>query len=208
MVWLFSGGRAGARRGLATGGLDEGDALVCGDGSEIYQRGYRTEDPYWKGQVGKGWEGSKVVKWAAERFWGEQVAFLGNEEEMSVRVRMREGVNCKDRFREEMESKLEGIGVKVRVERGEGREVVVRPRGGSVVEAVKFIRSMLRVKEGRTRVFGKGKLVEQLVRADNEMVGVVIDREWRGANREGRVYVTKEEGTAGSVEGILHHAVL
>ena len=40
VAWLFSRWRADAGRGLAACGLDEGDALVCGNGSEIYQRGY------------------------------------------------------------------------------------------------------------------------------------------------------------------------
>lgn len=218
-------------------GIVEGDALVVLEGTQIYQRGYQTPDPYWMKLIGKDWN-AKPVQWAVETFFKEEVKGKegGGEYEVVFEKRMKEGEEEGEREgegeeegEEEGERRGEGEGEGERERKREelceriggkleemgirarvrerGRDVIVMAAAGSVVEAVEFCQMMLRIGEENTFVFGSDGLVESCVRGKGNM-GICGKRSAEKWEGFGdRIFVSKEKGANALLDGVVYYAI-
>lgn len=186
--------------------LVEPDALSALDGSELYQRQYRTPDPYWAKTVRRDWD-PKPIKWTMKQFFGDVITASPCEEDLELLYVVNSGI---DRPREcsLAEEKLKQMGLKARVLEGEdGRTIVVKPAAGSAAEVVAFCQMMLGIEESGTFVFGGDDLVGKCVRGKGNFgfCGAGSSESWDVL--EGRVYVSKDVGMGALLDGVLHHAV-
>lgn len=180
-------------------GLVEANALVAYGGSELYQRGYRTPDPYWAKTVGRDWD-PKPVRWVVENFFGGDVMFSGGEAEYELEFKRNKGRKCEKGLCQRIGNKLKEMGVTGRVvEREEG--VVVMPAAGGMQEVISFCCMMLRIEEESCFVFGGSEFVERYLG----------DSRWgicgKGGGQGERVYVSDMVGARALVDGVVHYAV-
>lgn len=196
-------------------GIVEGDALVVLEGIQIYQRGYQTPDPYWMKIVGKDWN-AKPVQWAMDTFFKEEVRGKGGGGEYEVVFERRgkkrkgegevEGGGEREGLCEKIRNKLEEMGIRARV-RERGKDVVVMAAAGSVVDAVGFCQTMLRIGEENTFVFGSDGLVDRCVRGKGNM-GICGERsaeKWDGFGD--RIFVSQEKGMNALLDGLVYYAI-
>lgn len=193
---------------IEAAGLVEPDALSALDGTELYQRRYRSPDPYWAKMVCKDWD-PKPTQWVIGEFFADQVVHAVDDSESFGLV-----YECKDGEQDRVElcrrigGKLNEMGIKARVnERGEGKRVVVTPAAGSVAELVGFCQMMLRVPEKMTFVFGGDAMVGKCVEGKESfgICGMGSGRNW--SDVEERVFVSRMEGVEALMEGVMHHGV-
>lgn len=192
---------------IRASGLVEPDALAALDGSELYQRQYRTPDPYWAKMVRKDWD-AKPAAWVVEKFFAEELEparnDVGGNEEYELMYVPKDDATAEN-ISERVQTKLREMGVKARV-RERGERVVVTPAVGSPAEVVGFCQMMLRIPEEATYVFGGQRLLSNCVEGR---------RNWGICEREGRewgsgmdrVYVSEKDGVEAIVDGVLHHAI-
>lgn len=192
-------------RSIRTANLVEPDALAALDGSELYQRRYRTPDPYWAKKVGSEWD-PKPAAWVATTFFPQELVSIDDEDtaggyELAYEVRGGDvtDVSCR------VGNKLAEMGVKARVCL-RGDRIVVAPAAGNVADVVAFCQMMLRIPEEATFVFGGEALVKSCV---EEKANWGICGKEQGAWADGleNVFVSAMEGVDAVVEGVLHHAV-
>lgn len=201
-------------RKVEEGRIVDGDALIVLDGTQIYQRGYRTPDPYWTKVVGKDWN-AKPIQWAVATFFKEEVKGKeggGEYELVFERIHGREeeeegkGKGGGEALCARIGEKLEEMGIQARV-RGRGQDVIVMAAAGSVVEAVEFCQMMLRIGEENTFIFGSDELVEKCVRGKGNM-GICGERsegKWGGFGD--KIFVSKKKGVNALVDGVVHYAI-
>lgn len=169
---------------VQSGGLVDADAVAVLNGAELYQKGYRTRDPYWAGLVGKGWE-KKAAKWIIEKEFGDDMVYSGDEGDGLIFKGKGVGI----------EGKLSDMGIKAKtVESGE-EQVWVGPAGGGVQEVVEFCMKMLNVEKDNGFLYGEEEWMK------NVDGSKIVDK---GEEKEG-VYIVK--GDDGIVEGLRHYAV-
>lgn len=188
--------------------LIDPDALSALDGTELYQRRYRTPDPYWAKMVCKDWD-PKPTLWVIGQFFEDQVAHaVDDSEEYGLVYECKDGKQNRGELCEKIGDKLKEMGIRARVsERGESNSVVVTPAAGSVVDVIGFCQMMLRIPEDMTYVFGSDELVENCV-VGKESFGICAKgskKDWRGA--EDRVFVSEKEGVEALMDGVMHHAI-
>lgn len=193
---------------IKSAGLIEPDALSALDGTELYQRQYRTPDPYWAKMVCKDWD-PKPTRWVINQFFGDTVNHAADDSEYYGLV-----FECRDRKQDRKEickligNKLSEMGIKARVkERGESTTVVVTPAAGSVVEVVEFCQMMLRIPENMTFVFGADELVASCAfgKGNFGICAAGCERKW--SDLGGRVFVSGKKGVEALVDGVMHYAV-
>lgn len=186
--------------------LAEPDALAALDGSELYQRRYRTPDPYWAKTVRKDWE-PKPIKWIVSTFFGDHAHVVESNEEYELIFR------CKDETQRselcgDIGRKLEEMGITARATVAtDGRHIVIAPAAAGAAEVIAFCQKMLGIEETNTFVFGSEELVESCVRGKGNIgiCGSASEGKWESLGA--RVYVSKANGAEALLDGILHHAV-
>eukprot|EP00177_Eucheuma_denticulatum_P000852 GFKZ01001540.1.p1 GENE.GFKZ01001540.1~~GFKZ01001540.1.p1 ORF type:complete len:282 (-),score=45.16 GFKZ01001540.1:327-1172(-) len=180
-------------------GLVEANALVAWGGSELYQQGYRTPDPYWAKTVGRDWD-PKPVRWVVENFFGADVLFSGSEAEYELEFKRKKGSKCEEGLCQKIENKLKEMGVTGRVvEREQG--VAIMPAAGGMQEIIAFCCMMLRIEEESCFVFGRSEFVEHYLG----------DSRWgicgKGGEPGERVFVSDKVGAGALVDGVVRYAV-
>jgi len=147
------------------------DTLVCLSGLQIFQRGYRTPDPYWDSQVMKKFE-SKPARYVVERFYEKELRpITAPDDDVSLRFARILGADgepvlgkSSEVLCAEVEKSLDEMGLVCRVESDDkNQEISVMPGSGSLPDAVAFIQGMLRVLPGRTLVFGRSRDFKELM---------------------------------------------
>lgn len=187
-------------------GLVEPDALATLNGSELYQRQYRTPDPFWSKTVRQAWT-PKPVSWVAQHFFSDEVEEVYEGEEFEVRIKCRDGVRVADVV-EGVSKKLSEMGISARVMVGEdARWVIVVPSAGSASEVIAFCQMMLKVEEDATFVFGGDDLISKCVggKGNRGVVGAKSEHRWEAFGE--RVYVSKEVGGKALLDGLVYYAV-
>lgn len=204
---LFSSqsGYAASMQSIKDASLVEPDALATLDGTELYQRYYKTPDPYWKKTVQQDWQ-SKPVVWALGQFFKDDVDDI-KMDDVSVRAVCNTESNIGE-ICSQVRVKLSDMGIIARVCAGEEpREITLTAAAGSVVDVVSFCQMMLKIKEDATFVFGSDNFVSSCVRGKGNvgLCGSRSEEQWDVLG--GRVFVSTEVGVKALLDGVVHHAV-
>lgn len=186
--------------------LVEPDALATLSGTELYQRGYKTPDPYWGEQVQSGWT-PRPVEWVASKFFSDEIKDIDFEQEYVVKIRCK-GSNPSADFCSRMWKKLREMGIPARVVLADSSDMVhVVPAASSPAGIVAFCQMMLSVPENSTFVFGGDDLINACVQGKGNVGLCPSGTEQRWDAFDGRVYVSKDSGIKALMDGVLHHAV-
>lgn len=185
-------------------GLVEPDALAALDGSELYQRRYRTPDPYWAKKVSKDWD-PKPAAWVVQTFFPKELARIEEDDsgEYELGYEVKEGQP--NEVCERVKIKLVEMGVKGRSSL-RGERLVISPAVGNVADVVGFCQMMLRIPQESTFVFGGENLVRSCVEGKANR-GICGKDQGDWADDFDQVFVSAKEGADAVVEGVLHHAV-
>lgn len=199
-------GYEASMKSVRDAGLAEPDALTTLNGTELYQRQYRTPDPYWAQTVCSGWT-SRPVEWVVKKFFEEEVKQIDCSVEFLVKLTCK-GDNPSVDFCTRVGKKLKEMGISSRVILGEsGADVNIVPAAGSAADVIAYCQMMLKIKEDCTFVFGGDDLINACVQGKGN-VGLCTAGSQQGWEAfDGRVYVSKEFGVKALMDGVLHHAV-
>lgn len=173
-------------------GLPEPDATAALGGSELYQRGYGTPDPFWASQVAEGWD-PKPTKWVVNKFFGDRLSLveqdrtnqgsnsLGNPFQSSLtEAEIIYGLATNAKLTDdstmaslgrEMESKLAEMGLRARVSVRNGADgnetIAVTPAASDVGNVISFCARMLGLKdEGSVCACGSQAFVQTTTNQD------------------------------------------
>ncbi|KAI0565017.1 Sucrose-6F-phosphate phosphohydrolase [Gracilaria domingensis] len=206
LLYSSRSGYAPSIKSIQDANLVEPDALAVLDGSELYQRHYRTPDPYWARTVRQHWQ-PKPIRWIVSTFFAEHIELVEGSDEFQLVFGCKDGVVRTD-VCAQLATKLTEMGITTRVSvLGDDRHIAVAPAAAGASEVIAFCQTMLGVEEKNTFVFGSDELVGSCVRgkANVGMCGVESSDRWEGLGD--RVYVSKEKGAKALLDGVLHHAV-
>lgn len=183
------------------------DALVAVDGSELYQRQYRTPDPYWEKIVGRGWD-PKPMRWIVTEYFGDCVAETGIEfdEKFEISVKCKDAEEDLSALAARIVAKMAENGFDVRVKSRGNDGLVIVPASGCVKEAVAFCQMMMNIPQQSTFVYGKPSFVRQCLES-NESQGIVDLDEGGVDLGEDRVFASSHKGADALLDGVLHFAV-
>lgn len=189
-------------------GLIEPDALSALEGTELYQRQYKTPDPYWAKMVCKDWD-PKPTKWVIGEYFREEVKHsVDDSEEYGLVFECKKKRQNRAELCQKIREKLGEMGIKARVaQRGESTSVVVTPAAGSVQEVVGFCQMMLRIPENMTYVFGGDDIVGKCV-AGKGNIGICGKEVAANMTHTGdQVFVSEKNGMDALMEGVMYHAI-
>eukprot|EP00178_Gracilaria_changii_P005796 TRINITY_DN197_c0_g1_i1.p2 TRINITY_DN197_c0_g1~~TRINITY_DN197_c0_g1_i1.p2 ORF type:complete len:282 (+),score=54.35 TRINITY_DN197_c0_g1_i1:1451-2296(+) len=208
-AYLLYSSRSGyepSMKSIHDANLVEPDALAALDGSELYQRLYRTPDPYWASKVRKEWQ-PKPIQWLVSTFFADQVEAVEGDDSVQLVFRCKPGAVRTD-VCQALKSKLTEMGITTRVNvLQDDRNIVVAPAAAGASEVIAFCQMMLSIEEKNTFVFGSDELVGSCVRGKGNvgLCGGESEDRWEGLGD--RVYVSKKKGAKALLDGVLHHAV-
>lgn len=206
VLFCSSSGYDATIRSINDAQLIEPDALTTLSGTELYQRGYRTPDPYWGQRVLSRWT-PKPVQWVASKFFSDEVKDTLAEEDFSIKVILKGSGPSAD-FCKRMADKLQDMGISARVIlSNDSKSVLVVPAAGSLSDVVSFCQGMLEIPENATFVFGSDDLINACVQGKGN-IGLCpagTNQQWEAF--DGRVYISKEYGVKALLDGVMHHAV-
>lgn len=205
---LFSSvsGYDASMRSIHDAGLVDPDALTTLSGTELYQRQYRTPDPFWRESVRGGWT-PRPVEWAMTQFFAEEVDAVDCEDAFVVKVGCKGDGPSAD-FCSRVWTKLKEMGISARVIVGEELgQVLIVPAAGSAADVIAFCQMMLGVSEDCSFVFGSDDLLNACVQGKGNvgLCGAASDQHWDAF--DGRVHISKEVGVKALLDGLMHHAV-
>lgn len=225
IVYSSSFGFQEAMKESESRGLPNPDAFVAVSGSEVYQSGYHSPDPFWEQSVRKQWD-PKPTRWVVAKFFSDHLAERSakEDEEYEITLRIKQGSSMSAiALRDAVAEKLKDMGVQGRVSLRGGSSskssIVILPAAASVSKAIQFCAEMLKISgEGSVFVFGGPMLVESCISSSSDTVGVVTEAAVSAAEsnpgslklavENDRVLVSKEEGVSALLDGIVHFAML
>lgn len=205
LVYSSSSTYPASMQSMAENGLIEPDALVTLSGTELYQKGYRTPDPYWAEQVQSGWT-PKPVEWTISKFFKSEVEDVSVEDDIIVKVQCK-GIGPSADFCSRVKTKLTEMGIWARVILDDEHNVMIMPAVGSPCLVVLFCQSMLGIEESSTFVFGGDDLINDCVQGKSNVGLCPAGSLQRWDAFDGRVYISKDFGMKALMDGVLHHAV-
>ncbi|CAN8065811.1 unnamed protein product [Agarophyton chilense] len=163
LLYSSRSGYAPSVKSIHDARLVEPDALAVLDGTELYQRSYRTPDPLWASNVRKDWA-PKPIQWIVATFFGDHLELVETTEEYQLLFRCKPGVALSD-LCSQLTGKLREMGIASRVNLYDGdRHITVTPAVSGASELVAFCQTMLGIEQKNTFVFGNDHLVETCVR--------------------------------------------
>lgn len=204
---LFSSasGYDATSRSIKDADLVQPDAIATLNGTELYQKNYKTPDPYWTQLICSGWT-SKPVEWVFENFFKDEVERVNSTEEFAVNVWCKEAPSAD--FCQRAGVKLEDMGISARVVLGdESKLVMVLPAAATASRVVEFCQQMLNIEEKNAFVFGSDELVKDCIQGKgiNGLCGAGSEHDWEAF--DGRVYVSQQVGAKALLDGVMHHAI-
>lgn len=185
--------------------LIQPDAITTLNGTELYQKSYRTPDPYWTQLICSGWT-SKPVEWVFANSFKDEVERVASTEEFVVNVWCKEAPSAD--FCERADTKLKEMGISARVVLGDqSKLVMVLPAAATASKVVEFCQQMLNVEENNTFVFGSDELVKDCVQGKGTvgLCGAGSEHDWDAF--DGRVFVSSKVGAKALLDGVMHHAI-
>ncbi|CDF40801.1 unnamed protein product [Chondrus crispus] len=202
-------GYAQAMEQMEKVGLIQPDALATFHGTELYQRRYKTPDPYWAKMVCKDWD-PKPTRWVIGEYFKTELKHCPEDsDDFGLIFECKKKKQDRTELCREVEIKLEQMGITARVgKRGESRNMIVTPAAGSVGDLVGFCQMMLRISEKMTFVFGGSELVNKSVQG-KENLGIYGKDAGIGVKAAGeQVFVSEKNGIEALMEGVMFHDIL
>lgn len=208
VMYSSNSGYAASMQSIRDGGLIEPNALITLNGTELYQAGYSTPDPYFAKQLGTSWT-PKPIEWTVGKFFDDEIDHISiDEEQMAVTIKCK-GERPNIDFCSRVSKRLDEMGIAARVvlDQLSDETVLVVPTAGSPSLVVLFVQMMLGIPESDTFVFGGDALLNDCVQGKSNvgLCSASTEQSWEAF--DGRVYVSKENGMKALMDGVIHHAV-
>jgi len=177
--------------------LREPDAWICNSGVDLYQKGYRTGDPYYASTLFKQWDPKPTTIMLSQAFEAEidPMPLPEGADPFLTPIRFKKassGTKPIDKLIEDMKSNLKSMGLSAEIRPDSlNKDVIVAlPAKTGIAFACEFISSILGVPQENVCVAGEHELIQKVMPHDYLAISTKEARDLKPAGK-GKVCVAK-----------------